>query len=112
MATPTSPSKLPLVLVTGVSGYLGVEVALDFLRTTLYTVRGTVCLQSQADAFLAAYPEWKDSISFVLVPSFDAAGAFDEAVKGVEFVVHTASPVPLGGVEFVSSEQGGHHNSD
>jgi nucleoside-diphosphate-sugar epimerase len=36
-----STSK-PVVLITGVSGYLGSHVALAFLKDGSYTVRGTV----------------------------------------------------------------------
>ncbi len=34
--------KKPVVVITGVSGYLGSHVALEFLKDGGYTVRGTV----------------------------------------------------------------------
>lgn len=77
------------------SGYLGVEVVLSFLAAG-YRVRGTVRTQAQADAFLAKFPEHASNIEFTLVPSITEKGAFDEAVKGVDFIAHTASPVPSG----------------
>ncbi|KAL8279315.1 hypothetical protein RQP46_008352 [Phenoliferia psychrophenolica] len=76
-------------------GYLGVEVALTFIEAG-HRVRGTVRTQAQADAFLAAYPHLKSSLEFIVVPVFDKDGAFDEAVKGVDYIAHTASPVPAG----------------
>lgn len=35
-------SNKPIVVITGVSGYLGSHVALEFLKDDTYTVRGTV----------------------------------------------------------------------
>lgn len=35
-------SSKPVVLITGVSGYLGSQVAYEFLKDGTYTVRGTV----------------------------------------------------------------------
>jgi nucleoside-diphosphate-sugar epimerase len=34
--------KKPVVLITGVSGYLGSHIALEFLKDGGFTVRGTV----------------------------------------------------------------------
>lgn len=89
-----------LVLITGISGYLGSEVALQFLETSSHRVRGAVRTQSQADQFNAKYPQYKDRIEFVIVESISVEGAFAKAVEGVELVAHTASPVPLGGLDF------------
>lgn len=90
-----------LVLITGISGYLGSEVALQFLESSSHRVRGAVRTQFQADQFNAKYPQYKDRIEFVIVESISVEGAFAKAVEGVELVAHTASPVPLGGLDFV-----------
>lgn len=83
------------VLVTGISGFIGAEVAVQFLRAGL-KIRGTVRKQTQADSFLLKYEvEFPGMIEVVIVERLDAKGAFDEAVKGVSAVMHIASPLPL-----------------
>ena len=76
-------------------GYLGVAVVLAFLKAG-HRVRGTTRTQAQADAFLAAYPAHAANIEFVVVPSIVVPHAFEEAVRGVDLIAHTASPVPRG----------------
>lgn len=81
-----------LVLITGASGFIGSEIALEALRQG-FSVRLAVRKQSQADAFKAAYPDFASRITSTIVPDITVEGAFDEAVQGVDFVVHAASPV-------------------
>ena len=84
-----------LILITGISGFIGAEVAVQFLRAG-YKIRGTVRQQSQADAFVTKYEEeFPGLIEVVIVERLDAKGAFDEAVKGVSAIMHIASPLPL-----------------
>ncbi|GJN89042.1 hypothetical protein Rhopal_002016-T1 [Rhodotorula paludigena] len=104
MANSTQPR--PLVVVTGISGYLGASVAHAFLRSSSYRVRGTVRKPSQAAAWRAHFPEYfRDEggeggedgrLEVVLVEDMGVEGAFDEAVRGAEVVVHTASPFTFG----------------
>lgn len=83
------------VLVTGISGFIGAEVAVQFLRAG-YKIRGTVRKQSQVDAFLRMYgEEFPGMIEVVIVERLDAEGAFDQAVRGVSAIMHIASPLPL-----------------
>lgn len=85
----TSPSGL--VVVTGASGFLGSEVVLAFLEAGFH-VRGTVRQQQQAKAFLERYPKHAKQLDFMVVPDMKAPNAFQDAVKGATYVVHTASP--------------------
>ncbi|KAK5135718.1 hypothetical protein LTR08_004704 [Meristemomyces frigidus] len=85
------------VLLTGASGFVGFRV----LRYTLehgYNVRAAVRSEAKAEA-VRSNPVLKAlgkdaQLSFVIVPDFIAPGAFDEAVKGVEGIIHVASPLP------------------
>ncbi|BGP40012.1 hypothetical protein JCM10450v2_003992 [Rhodotorula kratochvilovae] len=88
MPTATTPR---LVLVSGVSGFLGSAVTVEFLKRG-WNVRGTVRSQDKADAWLAKYPEYREQIHFVIVRELSEPGAFDEAVKDVNAIAHTASP--------------------
>jgi hypothetical protein len=57
-----------------------------------FSIRLAVRKASQAEAFKTAYPEFASRTSFAVVPDLQAEGAYDEAAKGVDFVVHAASP--------------------
>jgi nucleoside-diphosphate-sugar epimerase len=46
-----------------------------------------------------------ESLQFVVVPDLAAPGAFDEAVQGVSYIIHTASPVPAFGARDEVSEE-------
>lgn len=84
-------SSNQLVLITGGTGFVGSEIALEALRQG-FSIRLAVRKASQAEAFKAAYPEFASRTSFVTVPDLQAVGAYDEAVKNVDYVVHAASP--------------------
>ncbi|ORY77578.1 hypothetical protein BCR35DRAFT_353106 [Leucosporidium creatinivorum] len=84
-------STSELVLITGATGFVGSEIALEALRQG-FAIRLAVRKASQAEAFKAAYPEFASRTSFVVVPDLQAESAYDEAVKGVDYVVHAASP--------------------
>ena len=54
--------------------------------------------QPKADAIIATHPDWKDKVTFALVPDFSAASPFDpifrDASRPFDYVIHAASPVP------------------
>ncbi|KXJ88192.1 hypothetical protein Micbo1qcDRAFT_138545 [Microdochium bolleyi] len=84
----------PTVLVTGASGFVAAHVVDKFLQKG-YHVRGTVRSERTAETVRATYPEHAEQLSFAIVPDMAAPGAFDEAVKGVDGIIHTASPFVL-----------------
>ncbi|KAM0756030.1 NAD-P-binding protein [Meredithblackwellia eburnea MCA 4105] len=86
-----SSSTKQIALVSGASGFVGTETVLAFASAGFH-VRGTVRKPAQADQFYAKFPQLKDDVEFVFVEELDKEGAFDEAVKGVSVIAHTASP--------------------
>ncbi|KAL9599231.1 MAG: hypothetical protein Q9179_003634, partial [Wetmoreana sp. 5 TL-2023] len=59
-----------------------------------FKVRGTTRSKQSADALLkGAYAPYVDRVEILQVPDITIEGAFDEAVKGVTAVIHTASPI-------------------
>ncbi|KAI0010207.1 putative cinnamoyl-CoA reductase [Xylariaceae sp. FL0662B] len=87
----------PNLLVTGVTGFIGFKVLLNALEEG-YTVRAAVRSISQSESLLS-HPKIKalapgDKLSFVEVPDLGQADAYDEALKGVTYVIHLASPLP------------------
>ncbi|GAA6018335.1 hypothetical protein JCM10207_000809 [Rhodosporidiobolus poonsookiae] len=84
-----------LVLVTGASGYLGAHVAQQALERG-FRVRGTVRSTEKGDFLTKLFkddPKW----SYAIVEDIQQEGAFNEAVKGVDAILHTASPFHFNG---------------
>ncbi|OCF75587.1 hypothetical protein I204_04444 [Kwoniella mangroviensis CBS 8886] len=81
-----------LILVTGASGFIASHVAKAFLDEG-YNVRGTVRSASKGDYLVILFKNTKGKFEYVIVGDIAKEGAFDEAVKGVDGVAHTASPV-------------------
>ena len=90
-----------LVLITGATGFLGYRVLVEALKSG-YRVRIAIRSESKIQKVLAA-PTIKalnvntDQLSWIIVPDMAAPGAYDEAVKGVKYIIHVASPIPTFG---------------
>lgn len=84
------------ILVTGGSGFLAAHVLNVFLEKG-YNVRTTVRSEATADKVRKTHKKYTESgqLSFAIVKDVAAPGGHDEAVKGVDGVVHTASPFQL-----------------
>jgi len=80
-----------VVLVTGITGFIGTHTALAFLEAG-YTVRGTARTAAKAEDWIARFPNYKARYEYAVVEDIAASGAFDEAVKGCDIVAHIASP--------------------
>ncbi|TFY65554.1 hypothetical protein EVG20_g5537 [Dentipellis fragilis] len=87
-ASVTSPAK---ALVTGANGYVAVWVVRRLLEDG-YSVRGTVRSADKAIHLRELFKSYGDKLELVVVPDITEEGAFDEAVKGIDLVEHTASP--------------------
>lgn len=88
-----------LVLITGGTGLIGIKIIQLALKAG-YSVRAAVRSQAKADAVLAT-PTVKtlnpsSALTFVIVPDILADNAYVEAVKGVKYILHVASPVIKG----------------
>ncbi|EED23494.1 cinnamoyl-CoA reductase, putative [Talaromyces stipitatus ATCC 10500] len=82
------------VLVTGASGFIAAHVVAAFLRNG-YNVRGTVRSEKSAAEVRQTHADYASQLSISIVPDIAAPHAFDEAVKGVNGIIHTASPFVL-----------------
>ncbi|KAF8999630.1 hypothetical protein BDQ17DRAFT_1308413 [Cyathus striatus] len=87
----TSPSK---VLVSGANGYVAIWVVRTLLERG-HSVRGTVRSASKGKYLEEYFKSYGDKFELVVVEDITTPGAFDEAVKGVDFIEHTASPFHL-----------------
>lgn len=96
-----------LVLITGGTGLIGIKTIHLALKAG-YRVRAAVRSQAKATAVLATptvvalNPGSK--LTFVIVPDILADNAYDEAVKGVKFIIHVASPVIKGENNFTPEQ--------
>ncbi|KFY30455.1 hypothetical protein V493_01899 [Pseudogymnoascus sp. VKM F-4281 (FW-2241)] len=83
------------VLVTGANGFVASHVTQQFLQRG-YKVRGTVRdLEKSSWLVQDVFKSYADNgdLELVVVPELAATGAFDDAIKGVSAIVHTASIV-------------------
>ncbi|KAH8995081.1 hypothetical protein EDB86DRAFT_2804906 [Lactarius hatsudake] len=95
MVAVSPPAK---VLVTGANGYLAVWIVKKYLEAG-YSVRGTVRSLSKSAFLKEQFAEYGERFELVVVEDITKDGAFDEAVKGVDAVAHTASPFHYNAIE-------------
>ncbi|KAI0245591.1 hypothetical protein BJV78DRAFT_1102259, partial [Lactifluus subvellereus] len=88
MVAVSSPAK---VLVTGANGYLAVWVVKKYLEAG-YSVRGTVRSLAKSAFLNDKFSHYDDRFELVAIEDITKDGAFDEAVRGVDAIAHTASP--------------------
>ncbi len=88
-------TRVPLILVTGISGFIAKHCALELLRNG-YRVRGTLRDQVRAAAVNKALAAHVDTtqLEFVAADLLDDTG-WEDAMEGVSGVLHLASPFPL-----------------
>lgn len=107
------PSPNDLVLITGVTGFIGSSTLPQLLRAG-YRVRATVRSESQIETVLGrpamqALKAGARLLSFAVVPDMTARGAFDEAVRGVTHVIHIASPLASSGRAVPADQHEAHY---
>lgn len=82
------PTTLRFVLP---NRFVGTGVALAYLEAG-YAVRGTTRSKSKAEDWIAMFPQHKANFEYAIVEDIVTPHCFDESVKGVDFIAHTASP--------------------
>ena len=85
----------PLVTITGVSGFVGSQICLEFLKSGQFRVRGTVRdrnSEAKIGPIRKAFAEHFIELELINADLLDA-NAIDQAIQGATYVVHTASPV-------------------
>ena len=82
-----------LVLITGGTGFLGFRTLIEALKAG-YHVRAAVRNESGIKKIKAApsAQPYLSQLEFALVPDILKEEAYHEAVKGVDYVIHLASP--------------------
>ncbi|KAI9041073.1 putative oxidoreductase [Aspergillus affinis] len=83
---------MSLVLITGATGFIGSQVALQVLNAG-YRVRLVVRRPNQADKLRRVLAP-HDQLDFSVVPDITVSGAFDASLQDVKYILHVASPLP------------------
>ncbi|KAG8220669.1 hypothetical protein J3R82DRAFT_2954 [Butyriboletus roseoflavus] len=86
------------VLVSGATGYIAAWVVRNLLERG-YAVRGTARSLTKGDFLKKVFASYGDRFEVVVVEDIAKDGAFDEAVKGVDAIEHTASPFHMNAVD-------------
>lgn len=85
--------------MTGASGYICHYVLNEFLSAG-FNVRAQARSEHSAESIRKAHIKYGDALSFTYIKSITDSGAFDEAVKDVNGVIHLASPFMLEAKDF------------
>ena len=88
-----------LVFITGSTGFIGAHTTALTLAAG-YRVRLSVRKPEQAAIIKAQYSEYSSKIETVVVPDITTSAAFKDALNGVDYVFHIASPMPGAGSDF------------
>ena len=85
-----------LVLLTGGTGHVGFRTLVETLSRG-YSVRAAVRSEAGISKIKAAksIQPYLKHLTFIIVPNIEQEDAFNDAVKGVDFVIHLASPIPF-----------------
>ena len=86
----------PPILVTGASSFVGIHTIIQLLEQG-YSVRGTIrslSKETEVHEAVARFVQANDRLEFKAVDLEQDTG-WDEAMHGVESILHVASPFPL-----------------
>ncbi|PWY83855.1 NAD(P)-binding protein [Aspergillus sclerotioniger CBS 115572] len=89
----------PLVFVTGATGFIGSHVVTTTLRAG-YRVRLSIRKAEQEATLRELFPGYDYKIETCIVPDISQQESFKEALQGVDYVFHLASPTPGKGDDF------------
>lgn len=90
------------VLVTGSTGLVGSHVVDNLLRRGI-KVRAVARSKAKADLFSASRAKFASLLEFLFIDDLTTPGVFNDAVVGVDGIIHIAS-VSLRGISgFISS---------
>ncbi|KAL3459548.1 hypothetical protein BJX64DRAFT_291214 [Aspergillus heterothallicus] len=91
---------MPLILLTGATGFVGSQVALRALEAG-HAIRFVVRREEQTTKLRTLFSKYIEKLSFVVIPDITVSGSFDDAVQGVEYVIHVASPLSSAGEDLL-----------
>jgi nucleoside-diphosphate-sugar epimerase len=101
-----------LVLLTGATGLIGFRVLVYCLRRG-YRVRVALRTLDKNERILGT-PSIRDlatetNLTFVEIPDISLPAAFDEALQGVDYVIHVAAPIALVDPSSIGADLASHY---
>ncbi|KAL7941303.1 hypothetical protein V8C42DRAFT_355612 [Trichoderma barbatum] len=87
-----------VVFITGATGYIGTHLIGDVLKAG-HRVRVAVRSQDKSQLIKGLYPSAAEKIEFAVVPDMSQPSAYQDALKGVNFVFHLAGAMVDKGTE-------------
>ncbi|CAN9434108.1 unnamed protein product [Alternaria alternata] len=88
-----------LVLITGGTGFIGGHVVQHTLEAG-YRARLAVRREESIETFKKVFSRHLEQLDFVVIDNITKERAFSDALVGVDYVFHLASPVPGKGTDF------------
>ncbi|KAK7036575.1 hypothetical protein VNI00_011508 [Paramarasmius palmivorus] len=95
---PALPDTNRTILITGANGYIASWIVGSLLKKG-YIVRAAVRNESRGQQLIDTYRSYGSKLQLYPVGNMQSEGAWDEAVKGVDAIMHTAAQVDLNTVE-------------
>jgi nucleoside-diphosphate-sugar epimerase len=92
---------MSLTLITGATGFIGAQVTLRTLEAGS-PVRLVIRREDQSHKLRKIFSKFVDKISFVVIPDITIPKSFDEALRGVEYIIHVASPLSGSGTDLLT----------
>ena len=85
------------VVITGITGFLGSHVCDYFLKDGSFEVRGTVRDKNNETKLAPLRKAFGENFNKLELVEADLLKpeTIDEAIKGCDYVIHTASPFPI-----------------
>jgi nucleoside-diphosphate-sugar epimerase len=90
-------SDKQIVTITGISGFIGSQVCLSFLKEGSFRIRGTVrstTNEAKLEPLKTAFGEYYAQLELVEADLLNEE-SLHKAIEGSTYVVHTASPYPI-----------------
>lgn len=90
-------SNKPIVVITGISGFVGSQVCKAFLEDGSFHVKGTVRDKNNKNRIAPIEKGLGELFNQLELVNADLLNSesLDKAIEGCDFVVHTASPFPV-----------------
>ncbi|KAF9874714.1 nad dependent epimerase dehydratase family protein [Colletotrichum karsti] len=88
-----------LIFITGATGFIGGHVVAATLKAG-HRVRLSVRREEQIQKLKTIFAAHASQLDFIVIPDFRTAEAFVDAVIGVDYIIHVASPMVGKGVDF------------
>jgi nucleoside-diphosphate-sugar epimerase len=82
--------------LTGGTGFLGAGILKELLHRGFH-VRAAVRSERKAEHVRKQFQTYGDKLEFTFVEDITSDGAFDESVKGIDGIIHSAAPLPRPG---------------